>query len=227
MPNLRPAASAAVALLVSFASSGLAQGRILDEGTFLVTRTGLPQATEGFKIWRLEDGALLATGALIAGPQRITSSLRTDSLGTPIAYSVTVRDGGGVRDSLVAAARGTRLQSHTQAHGDESMREYQLMSGTTLILEDDLVHELYFAVLARRSGAVRVISPRAARGSSATISAMGLEPIEVGGRSVTAAHYSLNGGSGRRDFWVDSAGRLLRVDGPGAGLRAVREELPR
>lgn len=223
---MRLVATLLVSAVLPVAQAG-AQGRIIDEGTFLVTRPGQPQATEGFRIWRLEGGALLATGSLTAGQQRVTSSLRTDSVGTPIAYAVTVRDGHGVQDSLVAAARGSRFQSHTQARGDEAMHEYQLVAGSTLIVEDDLAHELFFAALGKRTGAVHIISPRAFHGGNATITALGLEPIEVGGRSVTAAHYSLNSPAGKRDFWIDSAGRLLRVDSAGSGFRAVREELPK
>jgi hypothetical protein len=223
MANLR----FAVALVAAAAISAGAQGRPIDEGTFIVTRGGGPSHTESFKIWRLEGGALLATGSMISGSQRVTSSLRTDSVGTPLTYSVTVRDGGAVRDSVVAAVRGGRLQSHAQAHGDESMREYQVTAGNTLILEDDLVHQLFFAVLAKHTTAVQLINPRVASSGSGTFVAHGLEPIDAGGKTVTAAHYSLNTSSGRREFWVDSAGRLLRVEAPGAGLKAVREELPR
>ena len=226
MANLRVFAAVLLASGVS-AVPVLAQGRPVDEGTFIVSRHGGAVQTENFKIWRLEGGALLATGSLISGAQRVTSSLRTDSLGTPVLYTVTVRDGGALRDSVVVAARGTRLQSHAQAHGDESMREYQVSAGNTLILEDDLLHQLFFLPLGKHAAAVQLINPRAARVSNATLIAHGLEPIEAGGKSVTAAHYSLNAGSGRRDFWIDSAGRLLRVEASGAGLKAVREELPR
>src|SRR5438034_747523 len=55
------------------------------------------------------------------------------------------------------------------------------------------------------------------------LTARGLEPIEIGGRSVTATKYSL--GSGRQ-IWVDSAGRVLRV-AQADGIVATREELPR
>jgi hypothetical protein len=74
---------------------------------------------------------------------------------------------------------------------------------------------------------VRVINPRTARGSTFTIAALGLEPLAIGGREVTATHYSITGGAVRRDFWLDSAGRLLQVEIPSAGLKAVREEAPR
>ena len=56
---------------------------------------------------------------------------------------------------------------------------------------------------------------------------MGLEPVEVGGKSVTATHYSLVSGGVRRDFWLDASGRLLRVEIPSQQLVATREELPR
>jgi len=231
MPSLRlvvTCAASFVAVLASTAVPASAQGRPVDEGTFVVTRPGAPQETESFKIWRLEGGALLATGSLTSGQERITSSLRTDSLGTPLMYTVTVREKGADRTKITAETRGGRLQSHTlDQRGDESMREYPVSQGNSLVLEDDLVHQLFFAALAKRTGSVQVINPRAATGGRATMSALGLEPIDVGGHSVTAAHYSLIASSGRRDFWVDSAGRLLRVEAPSQGLKAVREELPR
>jgi hypothetical protein len=58
------------------------------------------------------------------------------------------------------------------------------------------------------------------------VSSQGLEPIDIGGRSTTATHYVMTGGPVRRDFWLDSSGRLLRVE-TSAGLKAIREELPR
>ena len=60
-----------------------------------------------------------------------------------------------------------------------------------------------------------------------TLSASGLEPIDVGGRSVTATHYSLASGPVRTEFWVDAEGRVLRATIPSQGVVATREELPR
>ena len=54
------------------------------------------------------------------------------------------------------------------------------------------------------------------------ISAHGLEPIDVGGQSVTATHYSLVNGADRREFWVDADGRVLRVEIPSSGSRPSR-----
>jgi hypothetical protein len=204
-----------------------AVGRPVDQGTFLVTRNGAPQATESFRILRLDDGSLQATAQAVGGSRRAVSRLHTDSLGTPIEYRLTVKDGATTVVDVAAGARGGRLSAKlTDQRGDVSMREYPVPTGRCLILGEDLVNETYFVALANRSGAVQVIDPRAAHGERLTLSARGMEPIDVGGRSVTATHYSLAGAGAQRDFWIDAAGRLLRVEIPSLGLKASREELP-
>src|ERR1700754_708515 len=143
-------------------------------------------------------------------------------------YEGRIMDKGAQTSHVRAASRGGRLTSDSPTHaGDVSMREYPLVSGQSLILEPGLLHHLYFVALARRSGTYQVIEPRAPHGKPATVTAMGLEPIEVAGRSVTATHYTLASGPVQYEFWVDSQGRLLRVDVPSQGLSATREELPR
>jgi len=204
-----------------------AQGRIVDEGTFAVTRAGASH-TENFRIARVENGLIRATGQVVSPAQRITSSLTFDSLGTPVKYDVNVTE-KGVKTATVAAERGTgRLTSRSSdLRGDESMREYPLTAGQTVVFDEGLQHQLYAVALGRKPGTVQVIDPRTGRAGSATLAAMGLEPVEVGGKSVTATHYSLVSGGVRRDFWLDAAGKLLRVEVPSQQLVATREELPR
>jgi len=96
----------------------------------------------------------------------------------------------------------------------------------TVILDDELVHQLYFSALSSRSGGIRVISPHVARAGTFVISAHGMESVDVGGQSITATHLSLVNGADRRDFWVDGDGRVLRAE-TSSGLKAVRDELPR
>jgi hypothetical protein len=204
-----------------------AQGRIVDEGTFAVTRAGASH-TENFRIARIENGLIRATGQVVSPSQRITSALTFDSLGTPVKYDVSVTE-KGVKTATVTAERGAaRLTSRSSdQRGDESMREYPLTPGQSVLLDDGLMHHLYVVAVGRKPGSVQVIDPRASHAGSATLSAMGLEPVEVGGKSVTATHYSLVSGGVRREFWLDSAGRLLRVEIPSQQLVAAREELPR
>jgi hypothetical protein len=114
----------------------------------------------------------------------------------------------------------------TNQRGDESDRDYPMGRERTVILDDELVHQLYFSGLSSRSGGIRVISPHVARAATFVIAAHGMEPIDVGGQSVTATHLSLVNGADRRDFWVDGDGRVLRAE-TSSGLKAVRDELPR
>lgn len=212
---------------VLFAPAARAQGRVVDEGTFVITRAGVPAQTESFRI-RVDGATIVATGQLNAGTRRVSSSLTTDSLGTPMEYRLDVRENGAPTMSLSAMARGGRLTTRAQlARGDESTREYPVAAGGCVILDDDLLHQSYFLALNKRAGAVQVINPHSARGWAGSLTARGLESVTIGGKTVTATHYSLANGAGARDFWVDDKGRLLQIEIPASGLKAVREELPR
>jgi hypothetical protein len=226
--RLRLVGPAIALTLCSLAPSTLvAQGRIIDEGTFSITRGGVSE-TENFRITRIENGLIKATAQVVSGAQRVTSILTVDSLGTPVAYDVSVTEKGAKSVAVKAVAGGGRLVAKTNdLHGDESMREYPIVAGRSLLVESGLLHQLYFAALGHRPGSVQVIDPRGARVAPSTLSALGLEPVDVGGKSVTGTHYSLVSGAVRRDFWVDAAGRLLRVEVPSDQLVAAREELPR
>jgi len=208
----------------------LAQGRAIDEGTYVLTRGGAVIGTESFQVQRVPGQALIRITAMrTVGDQRTTAWLTADSLGTPEAFSLTVKQGSVTELSLKAMAAPGRLSSTWQdRRGNEAMKEFVVAPAGTVILDDELANPYYFSALHRRGGGVKVISPRAGRDFPATLVAGGLEPIDVGGRKVTATRYTLTGAGGGspRDFWVDAAGRVLRVVLPG-GVTATREELPR
>jgi len=94
---------AGVGLLVGVGSL-TAQARIIDEGTFIITRTGAPSETENFRI-RVDNGVIMATGQLSAGTKRVNSALTTDSLGTPMDYRLDVRENGASTMSISAVGR--------------------------------------------------------------------------------------------------------------------------
>jgi hypothetical protein len=227
--ELRSALSVLIAgsTSISFAPSARAQTQVLDEGVFVVVKGGAPARTETFRIVRNLDRSITATCQLTSGTHHTTSQLSTDSVGTPIVYKLDIVDRGAKVTELRAAARGGRLSSMASSKaGDEAMREFPLTAGRSLIIDPTLFHHLYFVALGKSPGTVHVIEPRGMRSESGTLSARGLEPVTVGGRSVTATHYSLVAGGSRYEFWVDPQGRLLRVVAPD-GLNATREELPR
>jgi hypothetical protein len=205
-----------------------AQGAIVDDGAFRISRGGGPATeVEAFRITRGDNGQFVATSQLSAGKHHAVSRLVTDSVGTPIQYRLTISENGVQVSEVRAAAGSGRLSTAvSNQRGDESQRDYPMGHERTVLLDDDFVHQLYFVGLSSRSGAVRVISPHAAKAATFVIAAHGLEPVDVGGQSVTATHLSLTNGGDRRDVWVDADGRVLRAE-TSAGFKAIRDELPR
>jgi hypothetical protein len=202
--------------------------RTIDEGAFVVTVKGAAPRTESFKIVHIDNGLIQATAQVIAGDDRISSSLVADSLGTPIQYLYIDKQRGVTTMTVRALSAGRRISlSSSDNRNNETMKDFPLVPGETMILDDGLVHQLFFVNMGRRDRPIHLIEPRTGRHEAASLTGHGLEPVEIGGRSVTATHYSLVIGSRTQEFWVDAQGRVLRVEVPSQGLTAVREELPR
>lgn len=205
-----------------------AQGRTVDEGTLEITRAGAGPAVESFKIVRFGGDSIVATGQLMSGTRRTNSRLTTDTLGTPISYEYYARNASREVDRVRASARAGRLLLlASDEHGRESQREFPVVTGGAVMLDPELLHQLYFLPLAPHPRAIFVIRPREVRGAEVTLASLGFEPLSIGGRSVTSQHYALGAGADRVDLWVDAAGRVLRVAIPAEQLDARREELPR
>lgn len=214
--------------LATLSSTSQAQGggRLVDEGTFTVTKPGAPSVAESFRITRSDNAGYQATAQASAGNRKITSRLIADTTGLPTDYGLIVLEGRDTLFKVRVAGSGGRLSAtSSNRRGDESMREYP-SAPATIIVDDDLVHLAFFAMPAIRRGSIHLINPRTGAMTTATVGSQGLEPVDVGGKSTTATHYVMNSGPVRRDFWLDSHGRLLRLE-TSAGLKATREELPR
>jgi hypothetical protein len=109
----------------------------------------------------------------------------------------------------------------------ESTREYVVPRGV-VVLDDDVVHQLYFVTLGRRSGSVTILVPRAGLQAVANLEERGGGPVDIGGNSIAATHFVLSAaGFARREFWIDSAGRILKATIPERGIVAQRDEPPR
>lgn len=225
---MRHLAIGSALLLAAVPATASAQGRVVDEGTFTITRAGAAPQSESFKIVRFGGDSIRATGQVASGGERINTSLTVDTLGTPISYALVARQDGAPAVQVKAVARAGRLAVLTSdQHGMESQREFPMSAGHCVIVDGGLQHQLYFVPLARRDQPLAIVSPRAIKRATATLAPLGLEPITVAGRSVTATHYAIGNGAERQEFWVDAAGRLLRVEIPSEHLTAQRDELPR
>lgn len=217
-----------IAIATFRAASAVGQGTTIDEGTFVITQRGAPTQTESFRIARLDNGLIRATGQIAIGDNRVISSLMADSLGTPVAYGYVEKTRGVTTLQLQALAGGKRLSlKSSDNRNNEAMKDFPVSPGQSVILDDGLMHQLFFVAAARRTGELQVIMPRRARREAALLSGRGLEPVTIAGRSVTGTHYSLVDRSMAREFWIDAGGRVLRVEIPALGLVAVREDLPR
>jgi len=223
-----------VALLASAVTpasvmSAQALNRTLDEGTFLISRAGAPVGRESFRITRSQSPtgeAYKATAQVAMGDRRIVPTLTCDSTGAPVAYDVAVQGGAdGVR--LQARARPGRFSSLLRTREGESTREFVVPRGV-VVLDDDVIHQLYFVTLGRRSGSLTVLAPRAGVQAVANLEDRGTSSVEIGGSLLLATHFVLSAdGLPRREFWVDGAGRVLRVAIPDRGILAQRDEPPR
>lgn len=225
---------AQVALVASAAAptsalSAQVLNRTLDEGTFLISRNGAPIGRESFRITRSESpggDAYQATAQVALGDRRIVPTLTCDSAGAPVAYDVAVQGGpDGAR--LQARARPGRFSSLLRTRDGESAREFVVPHGV-VVLDDDVLHQLYFVTLGRRSGSLTIVSPRSGLQAVASLENHGASTVDIGGTAIPATHFALSArGFARREFWIDSAGRVLRVSMPDRGIIAQRDEPPR
>ena len=204
--------------------------RTLDEGTFLISRNGTPIGRESFRITQSRASgtseSYRATAQVALGDRRIIPTLTCDSTGAPLSYDVSVQSGpDGVR--LQARGRPGRFSSMLRTRDGESTREYVVPRGV-VVLDDDVLHQLFFVTLARRSGSVTILAPRAGLQAVASLEDRGGAPVDIGGSSIAATHFVLSAtGFARREFWIDSAGRILKVTIPERGVVAQRDEAPR
>ena len=223
-----------VALVASVAAplslvSGQALNHTVDEGTFLVSRGGAPVGRESFRISRLQSvsgEAYRATAQVALGDRRIVPTLTCDSTGAPVSYDVSVQ-GGPDPARLQARARPGRFSSLLRTRDGESTHEYVVPSGV-VVIDDDVVHQLFFVTLGRRSGSLTILAPRTGFQAQATLEDRGAGTVVIDGNPIPATHFVLSGaGFARREFWIDAAGRVLKVSIPDRGIIAQRDEAPR
>ena len=206
-----------------------AQTRVVDEGTFAITRNGVPAGRESFRIVRVPsaNGELYRASAQISsGDLRLAPTLLADTTGSAQSYEIGVRDGSRSVLQLKATARPARLAVLELTPNGESVKEY-VVPRRTLVLDGDVFHHYFLVPMASRGGTIAVIDPQGHTQFTATVRLVGTEALDIGGRTVNATHYSLSGNGGQRDFWIDSDGRVLKVALAEKGLVALREELPR
>jgi hypothetical protein len=202
---------------------GAQASAVIDEATFSFTRAGTPFGTESFKIIRRlgANGVeyLVQATRTIEG-KVVRTGMTIDSSGSPTAYTRVV-PGQGQMTARRAMNRLTVNEEGPQA----SSRDYVFAPGS-LILDDDVIHQLYF-VTWRDPRSFGFVSPATKTTGQTALVEMGAEAVTIGRNTLPAAKYVFGEGDDRREIWIDSSRRLLKVAHPARQLIGTRDQLPR
>ena len=214
---------------------GQAQTVTLDEGSFRISVGGKEVGTEVFSIRQNGSGpnaVIIAVGRVVLdgdkGPQELSSELQVagGSL-RPAAYEVRVQ--GADAEQIKGRVVGGRFSAQIVSPAGEQMREYLAGDGA-IVSDEGVAHQYYF--LARRadgkSARIPIIIPRMNKQVVAQVTAGGAEKIAIAGRSYDAHKYTIAApGTPTREVWVDSEGRVLRLEIGDRKLTAQRVAAPK
>ena len=210
-----------------------AQTVTLDEGAFRISVGGKEVGTETFSIRQNGSGeaaVIIAVGKVALNGAKSGAELSSELQVAgrtlrPAAYEVKVQGGERITGRVV----GSRFSAQIVSPAGESMREY--LAGEGAVLVDEGVAHHYFFIARRLEGAsarVPVIIPRQNRQVTAQVTLVGTESLTVGGAAVQARKLSVAAGtSAPSTVWVDSEGRVLRLEIPGTAFVAQRVEAPK
>ena len=233
MPQFRsvvPLSRLLLALAVGAPLAAAQTSAVVDEGTFMVTRGGVPLGRESFRIVRAagpHGQVFRVTGQSALGEHRFTTSLGTDSLGVPVSYQSELSQRGQVVQRLQGSGRPGRFSVVVWTKNGEAAREYMLSNGA-LLIDEEVIHQFYFIPVAAARGELNVIAPRVGQQGRYRLEQRPSETVEIAGRGVASRRFALVPASGpARDIWADADGRLLKVVIPDKGITAVRDDLPR
>ncbi|HET7274616.1 MAG TPA: hypothetical protein VFI91_05525 [Longimicrobiaceae bacterium] len=220
-------------LAIASATPLLAQTGAGDEGTFEVFVDGRRVGTEQFTIRQTGVGSnaeaiatgrvelALPTGTLVLLPRLRATGFQAD----PVAYEITIE--GDSPRTIVGTVGDGRFSARIASPSGEQLREYVASSGAT-ILDEGIAHHYYFLARRSRNGRVPILIPRENRQVMATVSDLGEEQVNIGGVSATLFHLLVvPDGGAERHVWVDALNRVIKVEIPDSGYRAVRTEIPR
>ncbi|HEX8431060.1 MAG TPA: hypothetical protein VF625_07220 [Longimicrobium sp.] len=233
MIQLRRALLRAAVIAASFLAAPLAaQPGAGDAGTFRVYVQDREVGTEEFTIRRRGSGdaaEYTATGRvslrLPTGTLELTPRLRARGLAAdPANYQVDI--GGDSPRTIVGTLGSGRFSARIVTTSGEQLREYVASAGA-LVLDEGIAHHYFFLAQRLRTGTVPIIVPRENRQLLATVSFRGEERMEIGGAQATLYHLVVRpAGGGEQHVWVDALNRVMRVDIPDRGYRAVRTAIP-
>ncbi len=217
-----------LALAVAAGSATAQSPSIADEGSFTITVGGRTVGRENFRISMIRRGDavdFLAKADIALGDQRISPELVSDSTGAALQY--TVRRSGDGNTTWRGTIVRNRLSATITSERGPAAREFIVPPGT-LVLDDDVLHQLFLVARRTHNGRVPVVIPHRNDQAAAMVSTIGTEQLLVGTTEMTATHLRIRqAGTDTREVWVDQANRVLKVEIPSRRLTATRDDPPR
>jgi hypothetical protein len=141
------------------------------------------------------------------------------------AYQTKVS--GALQEEVFVTSSDGRYLLRIRSSRGEQERELRATVGM-LVLDTNVAHQHYFLALRLRAGngPHLVVVPREGRQVQVTLVESEPETIQIGGQSIESERLGLSIDQDRRDLWVDSEGRVLRVSDSASGYSAVRTAIP-
>lgn len=217
-------AGCVLVLLAGSPPAASAQGRLLDSGTLLVSRGGVPIGREEFTV---QQGNSVAPGGFTISVRSYYPPSRAQPSVAPVLElgadsqptSTHMVEFGAEQRRVFVQVDDRRVTVRTMSSAGESVRQYP--GSERLVIADASALSLY-AVPPSAAGLVGEIWPREYRHGVSPLVDLGVEAATVQGRNLRLRHLVLGSGEGARHLWYDDRGRLMKVDVPGTNLTAVR-----
>ncbi len=215
-----------------------AQNVTLDEGSFAVSMADGSSGSEDFTIRQAGGGpdARVIAQARIewntpSGTRNVVPLLEARTGGL---YAYQVEVSGEQREEIYLRAEGRRFVANVRSDAGEQQREFRARPGSVL-LEEGVAHQYFvpargvLALVANglELGPIPVLTPLAGQVRTFDIALAEGQTLEVGGQSLDAYQMTLTSGEERHEVWFDDQGRILQVEVPGLGFRAIRRTPPR
>jgi hypothetical protein len=213
------------ASLVVAASLQAQASRVIDDARFTLTRAGAPFGTESFKIIRRPgaDGIEYVAQCTRTTEGRILrTSLSLDSSGNATSY---MRTSTGANPGRLTARRAMNRLTVNEQGPQASSRDYVFAPGT-VILDDDVIHPLYF-VTWRDQAEVGFVELNGRVAGRSALTEVAREDVTIGNMTIPAVRYAFGSGDDKREIWVDSERRLLKVALSARQIVGTRDLPPR
>ena len=223
------AMGAVLALTAAYSQELSGQSILLDEGTFTLFIGGEEVGTETFEIRRNGNGpdaTILASGIVTMegprGPTQMWPILRAAANREPLLYQNRLE--GGEISEVVVTSRGRHFIAEIRSAEGDRERELRAQEGA-VILDEWVAHHYFFvATRTEREGTiVPVVIPRTGRQLRFEVTSVAVVEFPMGREQIQSRRVRLVSGDDTRDVWFDEQGRVLQVDIPGLGYRAVRQ----